>query len=572
MSDPPIPKDELGYYHPKTEQEIVDIVKYAYKNDLQLRVCGAGHSLGRKIYTDVCKIDRVDVRARAPDGDNINIKLDEYIRILKVNGTHVTVEAGIHLGHAPNDECSTLENSLLYQLYNDHRLTVSDLGGISHQTVGGFISTGSSGGTLKYSFEDNVHALRIVDGTGNIYTVSRDDVDQSNFQAALVSMGVLGVISTITLDCVPTFNISGVQTTAAPDKSHVDIYSDNPPGKDKTGLTSFFVNTDYARIFWWPQTSKVIGLENERLQVWQAEKIPDEPGFKPRPYKLFQSAEIMILYSYLMIVLGNIDDMDAARKLAEQKDDRFKKLMKVELEGKGMGNIEATVITEAIDKVNESILYVLTSALEKIPGPTREEMLPVLSSAAVHLLTLLAGPTVKFQDYSWHGLPMDNTADDIIVPTMWTEIWVPLSYATQATNALNEYFKKGGLRTGDNAWELYTAKVSKAWMSMSYSDGNDEWKDGAFRIDAQWFEDNSTDATTFFHPIWVLLHKKSIPFRLHWAKLFPSMEDTDHDWRKIILQSQYPHLQSFLALRKEKDPKGIFLSSYWRYWLGVDLH
>ncbi|XP_065907475.1 uncharacterized protein [Dysidea avara] len=574
MSRPPIPKDESGYYHPKTEQEIVNIVKYAYDNDFQLRVRGSGHSIGPKIYTDVCTVDRVDVAACAPDGNNINIRLDEYIRILDVSGNRVTVEAGIHLGHEPNDKHSTVENSLLYQLNNKHGLTVGDLGGINHQTVGGFLSTGSSGGSVKYGFSDNIHALRMVDGTGQIYTVSRDDADQNHFRAALVSLGVLGVISTVTFDCVPSFNISGSQLSAPSDQCQVDLYDDNPRKDGKIGLTSFLVDNDYARILWWPQTRGVVGLEKERLQVWHANRIPCDPYFKPTPYKLFDSAEIMIAYSYMMTILGNINDMDAVRTIAAEKDKQFEKLMKAELEEKGIDNIPATAISKVLKKVNEFILNVVTGTLDKISVPIRETILPVLTTAAVTLLsTEVDSGCIKFQDYSWHGLPMDNSADDILIPTMWSEIWVPLQYATKATTMLSEYFHASGKIscTGNNAWELYAAKPCEAWMSMSYSDGSDEWKYGAFRIDPYWFIDSNCDARTFFRPVWLLLHNKNIPFRLHWAKLFPKMDDTDYDWRKILIHSQYPHFRSFLDLRRSKDPKQIFLSSYWRYWLGIDL-
>ena len=46
------------------------------------------------------------------------------------------------------------------------------------------------------------------------------------------------------------------------------------------------------------------------------------------------------------------------------------------------------------------------------------------------------------------------------------------------------------------------------------------WKDGAFRIDPLWFVHNSEDYIDLYQPIWILLHTKQIPFRLHWGKIF----------------------------------------------------
>ena len=113
-------------------------------------------------------------------------------------------------------------------------------------------------------------------------------------------------------------------------------------------------------------------------------------------------------------------------------------------------------------------------------------LLPHFTTLAISLLNEI-DKNVEFQDYGYSGLPMDNSADDIIVPVMWTELWAPLSRATEITTLLRDYFKnlpKSNTfnRTGNNAWELYATKPSDAWLSMAYSDGQDEWKDGAFRV------------------------------------------------------------------------------------------
>ena len=50
-----------------------------------------------------------------------------------------------------------------------------DLGGITHQTVSGFLSTGSAGGSLHHDAKDGVQAMEIVDGTGRVFSVSARD-------------------------------------------------------------------------------------------------------------------------------------------------------------------------------------------------------------------------------------------------------------------------------------------------------------------------------------------------------------------------------------------------------------
>ena len=211
----PLRKDDKNYYHPSTEQEIIDMVKYANQNKLELRVRGSGHSFPRSIFTDKCTLDKVDVDASAPKGNNINLMLDKYAKIesLTKESPFVRVQAGICLGYNPNYSGSTSNNGLLDQLYN-HGWTFDDLGGVTRQKVSGFLSTGSSGGSTTYSIEKNVYALRIIDGTGQVYEVNRDE-DHDMFRAALVSMGLLGVLSKVTFKCSPTFDIQGEQNSSS---------------------------------------------------------------------------------------------------------------------------------------------------------------------------------------------------------------------------------------------------------------------------------------------------------------------------------------------------------------------
>lgn len=576
MSKPPIPKDENNYYHPETEKEIISLVNYARHNRFQVRVRGSGHSMAQAIFTDKCELDYVDVLAKAPDGDNVNIMLDKYTKMYRPVGNFVTVEAGIHLGRDPNDPLSTLENSFLYQLHN-YGLAVDDLGGISHQTVAGFLSTGSSGGSLSFSVHENIHALRFVDGNGDIFEVSQDDENQDNFNAAVISLGLFGVLSKVTFRCIPKYNISGSQVGTLTHEASVDIFDDKPDDETKKGLTPFLKETQYTRILWWPQSSKFVDEGKDRVQVWQAERIPDTPDFKPDPFKLFDNTEIMMIYSFAMTLMGNIEDMDKVCQIAESKEDQFKTLAVDELmQEHGMSYLEAKIFANLLHRINTEIFSLVTAIVEGTPLETRYLLLPHFTAFAIKLLNMV-DQFVTFKDYWYTGLPMDNSADDILVPVMWTEMWVPLSYATKATSTIRDYFKEGSVlpkdlgalqRTGNNAWELYASKPSSVWLSMSYSDGNDKWKDGAFRVDPFWFMHNSVDFRAMYRPIWLLFKREGIPFRLHWGKSFPKMDDNDLTPTDLV-SNQYPCLGKFRDLRKKRDPAGIFLNDYWRHWLQI---
>lgn len=185
------------------------------------------------------------------------------------------------------------------------------------------------------------------------------------------------------------------------------------------------------------------------------------------------------------------------------------------------------------------------------------------------------GEPQSFQDYAWHGLPMDNQADDVLVPTEFTEAWLPLGRAREAMQLLQAYFTEPDddheayRRTGLYAWELYSAKAGPFWLNAAHSSGDDEWRDGAFRIDPYWFGANPGDPAEEFYPrLWRLLRDGGVPFRLHWGKFQPRYAAGDRDWVDFF-RAQYPRWDDFLALRQERDPHDMFLTSYWRDRFGL---
>jgi FAD/FMN-containing dehydrogenase len=144
-----------SFAHPASEEELVALVKRAYREGRQLRVRGAAHSIAHAIYTDphAALPNRVGVH-EPPPGAGINVMLDRYRgwRVLDEERRLVEVEAGAHLGRDPGGPIggAPLEESLLYQLAEQKGWSLLDTGGVTHQTVSGFTATGSSGGSLQY--------------------------------------------------------------------------------------------------------------------------------------------------------------------------------------------------------------------------------------------------------------------------------------------------------------------------------------------------------------------------------------------------------------------------------------
>jgi hypothetical protein len=573
MSTDCIPRGPDGFYHPASEEELVCLVKQAYREGRELRVRGSAHSVSHAIYTDPQAGMRNHVEQQSPPpGDNLNVMLDKYIsfRVVDQDRKLVECDAGIHLGLDPSDptHTSTLENSLLYQLFHDYGWTLGDTGGITHQTVSGFTATGSSGGSLKFSANDNLYGFRVIDGTGQVYEVNRD-ADPDLFYAFSPNLGLLGVISKMTLRCEETFNIVGQEAITTVETCEVDLFGEGDA--TRPGLATFLKEQDYTRMEWWPQRGA------ERVSLWKAVKTPATPGFQPKPYQQFgEFPELQELaFSFILTVIGNLDDLSVVPdKLAPdlaQLEEAVETVLApklgkelAELLGKVAAGIAAGVGTAAFEVV-------------KLAAPLIRKNLPEIFAKVLGVAISLDGPDgpQKFQDYAWQGLPMDNQANDVLVPTEFTEAWIPVQHSARAMTLLQKYFDTAPTddealkRTGTYAWELYGAKATPLWLACSHTNGSDEWKDGVLRIDLYWFANNPGDPAVVFYPqFWELLRDNGIPFRLHWAKFQPVYEPGDRRWVDFF-RGQFPRWDDFLALRQQKDPNNIFLNDYWRARFGL---
>jgi D-arabinono-1,4-lactone oxidase len=560
-----------GFHHPASEAELVDLVKAAYREGRRLRVRGAAHSISDAIYTASTEPNRVS-RQTPPPGDDVNVMLDRYRawRVVDEQRKLVEADAGIHLGADPSDPTATatLESSLLYQLATERRWTLYDTGGITHQTVSGFTATGSSGGSLQYTSNRNLHGFRVIDGRGEIHEVSCDDADQDGFNAMSPSLGLLGVISKITFECTDLFAIDGHEFVTTVEGGPVDLFGEGANGR--LSLEQYLRHTDFARLEWWPQRGA------DRLLTWQATRMPVPPDFKPRPYKRFEGGpeESEQMIAILFTILGNLDDLSKAKGKLEDNFDRLETVLRALPPARRLGaagRIFAKFLSHTIEFGVDAGITML-EPFAWLLADTVPDFYPRLLEA---FIPLDKGEPQHFQDYGWSGLPMDNQADDELLPTEFTEAWVPMPRTRDVINLLNAYFTEprdeddAYKRTGTYAWELYSAMPSPFWLSPAHSDGADEWKDGALRIDPYWFADNAANpAETLFAGLWRLLRENGVPFRLHWGKFQPIYARGDRDWVDFF-RSQYPRWDDFLALRAERDPNNIFLTDYWRDRFGL---
>ena len=141
---------------------------------------------------------------------------------------------------------------------------------------------------------------------------------------------------------------------------------------------------------------------------------------------------------------------------------------------------------------------------------------------------------------------------------------------------LFNYSEDGQKAAGNFAVEIYPAKSSKFWLSMSYGEN-------MIRVDPYWYHYNPCGtARKYFNFFWnqlLPMMSKSTPVRLHWGKFLPQpgQELRDMNGNSVIfnseyLESVYPKMRDWKELRQEHDPDQMFVTNYWREILDIPLH
>jgi FAD-linked oxidoreductase len=147
-----------------------------------VRVAGSGHSFTDLVPTDGHLLD-----------------LRRMNRVLDVDraGGLARADAGITL-RALNERLA------------EHGLALENLGDIDAQTLAGAMATGTHGtGARHPNLSAQVEAIELVTGDGRELELTAAG-DADGFPAARVSLGALGVVTAVTLRCVPAFTLHGI--------------------------------------------------------------------------------------------------------------------------------------------------------------------------------------------------------------------------------------------------------------------------------------------------------------------------------------------------------------------------
>jgi alditol oxidase len=163
------------YHQPETIEQIREIVASCKK----IRALGTRHSFNG-----------------IADSDHDLISLEHLNRVVELDAARrrVTIEGGIRYGQL---------GTYLHQ----HGYALPNLASLPHISVAGACATGTHGsGARNGNLATAVIALEIVTADGNTIEFSRDRQGEA-FAGMVVALGGLGVVTKLTLEIVPTFNV-----------------------------------------------------------------------------------------------------------------------------------------------------------------------------------------------------------------------------------------------------------------------------------------------------------------------------------------------------------------------------
>jgi len=159
----------------ESEEDIVSAIRFARENGCCVRAIGSQGSKNDCYCT--C---------------GLRLGPDLYSRILSFDGDTVTVQSGTTIGK-------------LNEFLRARGRVIPTCGEWTGGTVAGSVATGSHGGSGVHGIHScSVRSIRMITAEGIPLGIDRQS---PMFDHVAVSLGVLGIISTITFECVPAFHL-----------------------------------------------------------------------------------------------------------------------------------------------------------------------------------------------------------------------------------------------------------------------------------------------------------------------------------------------------------------------------
>lgn len=210
-----------SFIQPENETEIAA----ALLKSEQLRVVGTGHS-----WSTICTTNQ-----------NL-LNLDRYNKVLQVDKEklQVTVQPGIKLWQ-------------LNEYIDKQGLALKNLGSIARQSLAGAISTATHGTGIGFQIlASQIEKFKLIKPDGDILEI-HSEKDKDLFNLSIVNLGALGVISEMTINVVPAYQLHD-RTYVAPLQEVID------------NLDELVEETDHFKLWWFPHVDQAVVYRYTRTQ------------------------------------------------------------------------------------------------------------------------------------------------------------------------------------------------------------------------------------------------------------------------------------------------------------------
>lgn len=220
------------WHSPKTVEQVQELVRRCRK----LKALGTRHSFN----------------GIADTAEDI-ISLEHFDRVVELNRERrtVTVEAGVRYGQL----CRYLHEKG-YALHN--------LASLPHISIAGACATATHGsGDNNANLATSVAALEMVTADGEVIVLSRER-DGERFHGAVVGLGGLGVVTKLTLDILPAFNV------------RQNVYENLPLSRLENNFDTILSSAYSVSLF--------TDWQSDRInQIWLKRRVSDSAPFVPEP-------------------------------------------------------------------------------------------------------------------------------------------------------------------------------------------------------------------------------------------------------------------------------------------------
>ncbi|MEU5631727.1 FAD-binding protein [Streptomyces rishiriensis] len=157
----------------------LDELRALVSGSARVRVLGSGHSFNK---------------IAEPGGDGVLLSLDGLTGEIDVDVSARTVRVGGGVRYAE-----------LARRVHEHGLALANMASLPHISVAGSVATGTHGsGVANGPLAASVREVEIVTADGSTVVVGRGD---RRFDGAVTSLGALGVVTALTLDLEPAYEV-----------------------------------------------------------------------------------------------------------------------------------------------------------------------------------------------------------------------------------------------------------------------------------------------------------------------------------------------------------------------------